>query len=214
VLGAALIVVGGTPDAAQAAEVETVVSSQYLELTSISDPDLLSSMTHLTPVTWQVGIDATPPEPGVVNLGVAASGVMVAPGNLSLGVRACPVRWVAGVCSGTATTWVAPTDLATLVATPTAFGARQIGTMDAAAVRWLLLTVMLTTPNPTPGDSAQLRLQAWGVGGPLATVPGALALTGPSSGSWIPPMGLAVGAVGAGLLIAAAARRREEATDD
>jgi signal peptidase len=212
-LAAALFVVGGTPDAAQAAEVETVVSSQYLELTSISDPDLLSSMTHLSPVTWQVGVHATPPEPGIVNLGVAASGVMVAPGNLSLGVRVCPVRWVAGVCSGPITTWVAPTDLATLVATPTAFGAHQIGTTNAAVDRWLLLTVTLTNANPTPGDSAQLRLQAWGVGGPLSTGPGSLASTGPSSGSWIPPISLAFGAIGVGLLIATVARRRQEAED-
>ena len=100
-LVAAVLVVGGTPDAARAAEVETVVSSQYLELTSISDPDLLSSMTHLTPVYWQVGIDASPPEPGVVNVGVAATGALVAPGNLTIGVRAAP-------CAGSPASAVEP----------------------------------------------------------------------------------------------------------
>jgi signal peptidase len=212
-LVAAVLVVGGTPDAARAADVETVVSSQYLELTSISDPDLLSSMTHLNPVYWQVGVDATPPEPGIVNLGVAASGVMVAPGNLTIGVRACPVRWVAGVCSGTASTWVTTTDLATLVATPTAFGARQIGSMNAAVQRWLLIAVTLTAPTPTPGDSAQLRLQAWGAGGPLATGPGRLASTGGNTGGWFPPTALAFAAIGLGLLISTVARRRREEPD-
>jgi hypothetical protein len=124
------------------------------------------------------------------------------------------VRWVAGVCSGGATTWVAPTDLATLVATPTAFGAHQIGTMNAAVQRWLMLTMTLTTPNPVPGQSAQLRLQAWGVGGPLATGPGSLASTGPSDGSWFPPMTLGFAAIGIGLLVSTVARRRQEAQDD
>jgi signal peptidase len=210
-LAAVAFVVGGTPEAAEAAEVETVVSSQYLELTSISDPDLLSSMTRLNPVFWQVGVDASPPEPGLVHLGVAATGVMVSPGDLSVRVQVCPVRWVAGVCSGVASTWVPTTDLATLIATPTAFGAHEIGSMNAAAQRWLMLTVTITATNPTPGDSAQLRLQGWGAGGPLSVSPGSLASTGPADGAVIPPVVLSLLAIGVGLLAAMiAARRRRE----
>jgi signal peptidase len=207
---AAAVVVGATPDAAQAAEVETVVVGQYLALTSISDPDRLSSMTRMSPVTWQVGVDAHPPDPGTVHLGVAASGPMVAPGSLSLGVRACPVRWVAGVCAGTATTWLPATDLASVVATPTALGAHEIGTMSDSSVRWLLLSVTVTAATPTPGDSAHLRLQAWGVGGALSTTPGMLASTGPAEGALVPPILLAFLAIGAGLLAALVARRRRE----
>ena len=209
-----MFVVGGTPDAAQAAEVETVVSSQYLELTSISDPDLLSSMTHLTPVTWQVGVDATPPEPGVVNLGVAASGVMVAPGNLSLGVRRLPGALGRRRLQRTASTWVAPTDLATLVATPTAFGAREIGTMDAAVAAVAAADRHAHERRTRlPGDCGAAAAAGLGCRRAAATGPGALASTGPGSGGWIPPMSLAFGAIGAGLLIATVARRRQEAED-
>jgi signal peptidase len=210
----AALVVGAPADAAQAAEVETVVTSQYLELTSISDPDLLSSMTRMSPVSWQVGVVAHPPDPGVLHLGVAASGAMVAPGSLSLGVRACPVRWVAGVCAGTPASWLPTTDLATVVATTTAFGAREIGTMSAATEQWLLLTVTVTAATPTPGDSAQLRLQAWGIGGPLSIGPGRLASTGPADGAVVPPMLLAFLAIGTGLLAATIARRRREVEDE
>jgi signal peptidase len=210
----AALVIGAPADAARAAEVETVVTSQYLELTSISDPDLLSSMTRMSPVSWQVGVVAHPPDPGMLHLGVAASGAMVAPGSLSLGVRACPVRWVAGVCAGTPATWLPTTDLATVVATTTAFGSREIGTMSAATVRWLLLTVTVTAATPTPGDSAHLRLQAWGIGGPLSIGPGRLASTGPADGALVPPALLAFLAIGAGLLAATVARRRREVEDD
>jgi signal peptidase len=207
----ALVVTAPAP--AEAAEVETVVQSAYLELTSISDPDLLSSMTPNAPVTWQVGVDATPPEPGLVHLGIAASGALTAPGDMSVQIRVCTVRWVAGACSGAATTWLSTTDLAAAVANPTAYGAREVGSMNASSERWLLLTVTLTRAGAPPGDSASLRLQAWGAGGPLSAGPGSLAMTGADAGLFFPPALLAFAAIGGGVLIAAAARRREAGDD-
>ncbi len=206
---AGALVAGAPPAPAQAAEVETVVQSAYLELTSISDPDLLSSMTPNAPVTWQVGVDATPPEPGLVHLGIAASGALTSPGDMSVQIRTCTVRWVSGVCSGVATTWLPATDLAAAVASPTAFGAREVGSMNAASVRWLLLTVTLTRAAAPPGDSASLRLQAWGAGGPLSTVPGVLGMTGVDANAFFPPALLAFAAIGGGVVIAAVARRRK-----
>jgi signal peptidase len=212
-LVAGLLVAAGTPGAAHAADVETVVSSQYLQLTSISDPDQTSSMIRSVPVPWQVGVAATPPEPGLVHLGLAASGLMVDPGDFTISVQACSVRWVAGTCAGSVSTWLPTTDLAAVVATPTAFGAREVGSMPTAVRRWLLMNVTMTAAAPIPGDGAALRLQAWGVGDPLSTGPGRLASTGQDAAAVFPPAVLAFIAIGLGLGFAAIARRRREAED-
>ena len=213
-LAATLLVVGAPPGGAHAADVETVVSSQYLELTSISDPGLTSSMIRFVPVPWQVGVAATPPGPGVVHLGLAASGSMVGPGDFTISVRACSVRWVAGACAGTVSTWLPTTDLAAAVAPPTAFGAREVGSMQTSVQRWLLMSVTMTATAPVPGDGADLRLQAWGVGDPLSTGPGRLATTGTDASAVFSPALLAFLAIGLGLGIAAIARRRREAEDE
>jgi signal peptidase I len=212
-LAATVLVVGAPPSGAHAAEVETVVSSQYLELTSISDPDLTSSMIRFVPVPWQVGVAATPPDPGVVHLGLAASGSMVDPGDFTISVTACSVRWVAGACAGTVSTWLPTTDLSVAVAMPTAFGAREVGSMPTSVQRWLLMDVTMTAATPVPGNGADLRLQAWGVGDPLSTGPGRLATTGIDAGAVFSPALLAFLAIGLGLGIAAIARRRREADD-
>jgi signal peptidase len=212
-LATTLLVVGTAPTEAHAAEVETVVTSQYLRLTSISDPDQTSSMIRAVPVAWQVGVAATPPEPGVVHLGLAASGTMVSPGDFTISVRVCSVRWVAGACPGTVSTWLTTTDLAAAVAGPTAFGARELGAMPTAVERWLLISVTMTAVTPAPGAGADLRLEAWGVGDALSTGPGRLASTGSDPGSVGAPTLLAFIAVGLGLGFAAFARRRREAVD-
>jgi signal peptidase I len=211
---AAALVLAPVAPPAQAAEVETVTTSTYLQLTSISDPDLISSMTPGSPVPWQVGIDAFPPDPGLVHIGIAATGVLASPGDMSISIRACTVRWVAGVCSTGGTTWLPTTDLAAAVTPPTAFGAREIGTMDAFSQRWLLMSVTMTVAGMPPGSSASLRLQAWGVGGQLSTGPSRLASTGAADGGIAVPLLLAGGAIGAGMLAAGlAARWRREADD-
>jgi signal peptidase len=192
---------------AQAAEVETVVRSQYLELTSIGDPDLMSSMTFGVPVTWQIGVDAFPPDPGTVHLGLRASGPMLAPGTTSVEVRACPVRWVAGACAGTASTWVPTTDLATALTPVTAFGAHEVGSMPADQQRWLLVTMTLIDPAMGAG-SVRLYLQAWGVAGRLAIGPNGLAVTGSDASESLAPALLGFVAVGGGILLASTARRR------
>lgn len=213
-LAAGVLVVGAPAGGAQAADVETVVSSQYLALTSISDPDLTSSMIRFVPVPWQVGVAASPPEPGTVHLGLAASGSMVDPGDFSISVTACTVRWVAGACAGAMSTWLPTTDLAAAVAVPTAFGAREVGSMPTSVQRWLLMDVTMTAATPVPGDGADLRLQAWGVGDPLSTGPGRLATTGSDAGTIFPAALLAFIAIGLGLAVAAVVRRRREAEND
>lgn len=210
---AVLSVAIGPAPPAQAAEVETVVTGTYLQLTSISDPDLLSSMTVGNPVSWQVGVDAFPPDPGTVHIGLGATGTLTAPGDWSISVRACASRWVGGVCAGGGSTWVPTTDLAGLIATPTAYGAHEIGSMDASAQRWLLMAVTLTSSTATPGQDAAVRLQAWGVGAPLSTGPnGALAHTGSDLDPLV-PLALAASAVVVGIAVARFPVRRRRADD-
>jgi signal peptidase len=198
------LIAGQAPDAARAAEVETVIHGTYLTLTSVQDPVLMSAMTTGVPVTWQIGVDASPPDPGTVHLGVQALAPLPDPGDYSIGVQACPVRWVAGACAGASSAWLPTADLATALPSTTAFGAHEVGAMSSTAQTWLLVSVTRTTAaQPQP---AQLRLWAWGAG-TLSTGASTLASTG-SERSWFPPAMLAAVAIGGGLLLAAIARRR------
>ena len=208
---AVALVAGAAPDAARAADVVTVVSGTYLTLTSISDPDQLVSMTPGNPVDWQVGIDATAPEPGDVHLGLAGVAPLPPSGQFTLEVQACATQWVAGACGTGSTVWLPTTDLTTAVTPTTSFGAREVGSMDSADVRWLMMTVTLTTPGASP--LAQLRFWAWGAGRPLSTGPAGLANTGAAAGSWFPPAMLAAVALGSGLLLATIAGRRRARRD-
>lgn len=85
--------------------------------------------------------------------------------------------------------------------------------MPTSVQRWLLMSVTMTAAAPVPGDSAALKLQAWGVGDPLSTGPGRLASTGQDTGAVFPPAVLAFLAIGLGLGFAAIARRRREVDD-
>lgn len=207
---AAALVLGGAPPTAQAAESEEVVASRYLTLTSVRDPALLSSMTAGVPVAWQVGVDSSAPEPGIVHMGVA--GVIVpAAGSYTLRVDACPQRWVAGACPAGSAAWLPTTDLTAAVVPTAAVGAHELGAIDSASTTWLLLTVTLTPAATTP--TASLQLWAWGAGDSVAVGGGSLAATGPGAAGPLPPMLLGVAAIAGGLLIAALARLRREDGD-
>ena len=71
--------------------------------------------------------------------------------------------------------------------------------MDAASMRWLLLTVTLTRAGPPPGDSASLRLQAWGAAVRWRRGRARWRSTGPSAGRCFPPALLAFAAIGGGV---------------
>jgi len=198
------------PTSARAAEVETVTSSADLTLTSIGDPVLMSSMTAFSAVPWQVGVQAHPPQAGVVHIGVAANGTPPTAGEFTLEVRACPTRWVAGACATAPDEWMPATDLATAAVPTDPIGAHDLGSMGSDDQRWLLLLVTMTAPGAAV--FAQLRLWAWGADTALSTTPGSLAVTGTSG--WFSPAILAFGAVACGLLLAAISRRRYAKADD
>jgi signal peptidase len=205
VLAIALALVAAAPPrVARAAEIETVTSSADLTLTSIGDPVLMGAMTAFSSVPWQVGVQAHPPETGVVHIGVAAIGARPDPGEFTVEVQACPTRWVAGGCSTAPELWLPATDLAAAVVATNPIGARELGSMGSSDQRWLMLTVTMTAPGAAA--RAQLQLWAWGAGTALSTAPSSLAVTG--AGGWFSPAMLAFGSVAAGLLLAAIPRRR------
>ena len=170
---------------------------------------------------WQVGIRVAAPEPGTVHIGISAEGELTDPGELVLDVRACPERWVGGVCAVGETLWLPRQDLAAAVApVPSSMvnpdGAREIGQM-ATATSWLMLRVVMPV-SLEPGSAANLRLHAWGSGDVVALGDpgsasgsisglgsGLLAFTGFGGGL---PLALAVAAIGLGIAFAASARLR------
>ncbi|MBN9605618.1 MAG: signal peptidase I [Actinomycetales bacterium] len=206
VAGALALVVAAPAPPARANEVETVVHSTYLTLTSIGDPDLLGDLRPAVPALWQVGVGAATPEPGVVHVGLAASGALAAAGRMTLAIDACPVRWTSAGCGPGASTWLPTTDIAAATTTSSAPVAHEIGSIPSNSAVWLRISAVLAS-GAAPGDSLQLQLRAWGADtGSIS--PGALGTTGSRLPSVGAPMALAALAVGAGLAIAAQARRR------
>ena len=207
---------------------ETVVG-KYLTLVSIRDPDESGSLSPGRPVPWQVGVTVRAPEPGTVHIGITAEGELTEPGALDLDVRACPQRWVNGVCAAGETLWLPRQDLAAAVAPVTASldnpdGAREIGRLESPT-SWLMLRVVMPV-SLEPGSAANLRLHAWGSGDVVTVADGA---AGPGAGSrsgtglgviasagllaftgWHGgvPLALAAVALGVGAGLAAASRRK------
>jgi len=208
-------------------ETETTVTSRYLTLVSIRDHGEMKSLSPGRPVPWQVGVTVRAPEPGTVHIGISAEGELTDPGELSLDVRACPERWVDGVCASGESMWLPRQDLAAAVApVPSSMdnpdGAREIGQM-AATTSWLMLRVVMPV-SLEPGSAASLRLHAWGQGDVIALGDSDTAGTGSLSGFGIArlaltgfsgslPLVLAVTVVGAGVVLAVMARRRRRARD-
>ena len=207
---------------------ETVVG-RYLTLVSIRDPDESGSLSPGRPVPWQVGVTVRAPEPGTVHIGITAEGELTEPGALDLDVRACPQRWVNGVCAAGETLWLPRQDLAAAVAPVTASldnpdGAREIGRLESPT-SWLMLRVVMPV-SLEPGSAANLRLHAWGSGDVVTVADGA---AGPGAGSrsgtglgvissagllaftgWHGgvPLALAAVALGVGAGLAASSRRK------
>lgn len=200
------------PDVAHAAETETIVQSTYLRLTSVSDLEEWGSLSPQRPVSWQVGVESFPPDPGELRVGLAATGDLAGPGDMSVTARSCAVRWVAGTCASGEQPMLATTDLATA-------SGSQLGEFAAGGQRWLQLTLTMLDPAATPGERADLVVRVEGSGDSAGVGAGgesqggsrgigSLAATGQSV--VLAPL-LALAAVGLGLLLAGVARRRRRA---
>jgi signal peptidase len=198
------------PTGAKAAEVETVVQGTYITLTSIGDPEVMEHLSPESPVLWQVGVAANPPEHSSIEFGISAQGNPADIAGLRLAVRSCSVRWISGSCTGTQTVPLTLQDLQTAVVPAEPNGARMLGWMASSVQRWLLVEVLMR-PGTPPGSTVGLRVHAWGPGDEIAIGAAALAGTGVSP---LPSSLLAVGAILAGLALAAIVgrRRSEEAS--
>jgi hypothetical protein len=132
-------------------------------------------------------VQAHPPDPASIGIGISAQGPLAGPGGLQVDIRACTVRWVSGRCTGKESAWLSRQDLATAVTPVDAHGARRLGAMPSAQQRWVLVQATLPAGTP-PGSTAQMRIHAWGsgddigIGGPAS---GPLAFTGAWIGPWM-----------------------------
>ncbi|WP_136034377.1 hypothetical protein [Microbacterium sp. PF5] len=174
------------PAAAVAAPSTEVVQGQVLRLVSVADWDAARDLRPDRPVQWDVQVSADAPDPGVVRLGVSASGSA----RLRLDIALCAEPWQDAVCPAGATVlrtdWSVPRDGAEVPLTA----------MRDTETAHLRLTIAL---DPADGSgSTEVRVLAHGAGESAAVgSDGALAVTGPSP--WLP-----LAAVGGGLLLTGA----------
>ncbi len=192
---AVALALGGAGPAAAAPTTE-VVQGEVLRLVSVADWDAASSLLPGQPVRWDIAVSADAPDPGVIRIGISASGE--AP--LVLDASLCMQAWEGDDCPGGATVlrsgWEVPRDGAEVALT-------QIADTEVAHLR---LSVTLAAEE---GGRTEVRVHASGAGESAVVGPGGgLAATGMPSPAL--PWVLGGGALLAGILLLLRRRRREE----
>lgn len=182
-------------------EVET--RGAYLTLTSIGDAAAMADMQPGVPVLWQVGVQAHAPDPGIVRISLLAEGASEL--GLSLEIRSCTVRWVAGACSGDETL-LTPWGLAQLGGGPT-----LLTSMGDTDERWILVTA--TVPAGGTGQVA-LSLRADGESGAVVVGPGSSGVIARTGTGYVLTPWLGLAAVASGLLVAAFAAAAKRGARD
>lgn len=196
VLGAIAAAVLLAPTAAWAAPTTQVIQGDVLRLVSVADWDAASSLLPGVPVQWDVEVSADAPDPGIVRIGVSATGSA----TLLLDVSLCATAWGAGGCPGGATVlrtdWSIPRDGA------------QVGLTEITDTEIAYLRLAITLDPADVEGSTDIRVHAQGAGESAVVGPdGGLATTGPSP---LLPWVLGAGAllVVSGGVIVIARRRR------
>lgn len=87
-----------TVPSAQADPADRQINGRYLRLTSVADPEAMTTLAPGDSVVWQVGISADPPSPGKIEVGYAFTGRRALP--LEITTTACTTRWHEGRCPG------------------------------------------------------------------------------------------------------------------
>ena len=188
-VGLLVIAAIAAPRTAWAAPTTQVIQGDVLRLVSVADWDAAAGMLPGQPMRWDVAVSAQAADPGVIRIGMSATGEA----SLVVDVAMCREAWEGTDCPGGASTlredWRIPRDGAE---TPLA----EIADTEAAHLR-LAITL-------EPGDAAgstDVRVQARGAGETVAVGPdGGLAVTGPSPGmAWVFGAGLLLALAGAAL---------------
>ena len=195
-LGATAAVACAAP--AWAAPTTEIVQGDVLRIVSVADWEAASDMLPGQSMQWDVTVSAEASDPGVVRVGVSASGDAA----IVVDVRACAQEWDPTGCSSGAselmTAWPVPRD-----GTET-----PLAEMADSEVMHLRLEVRLERADP---GTTQVRVHASGAGESVVVGPeGGLATTGLTP---VVPWSLGVAAVlvGGGLTIAARTRRGSRA---
>ncbi|WP_167132167.1 signal peptidase I [Paramicrobacterium chengjingii] len=196
-LVATTILVGGlalavAPTSAAHAADDTV-TGDYISITTVGDDQAMTSLSPGVPVDWQVGITIDSPTAGEAVIDLSSRGDL----DLDVSIRACTVKWVGKTCPGDESSVA---DVASLTGDQKNI---ELLAMPTAEQRWLLFTVSL------PGDShgsmvADVRVTANGESVSDSSEASTLPRTG--TDLWL-PLGLAIGAIVLGLLIAGIAAR-------
>lgn len=191
-----------SPGRAEAASAVTIVQGDVIRLTSIGD----AAMGSLAPgesAAWVVGVEADAPSPGTIRMSLAAAGS--ANPFLDVTVTACDRRTVDGTCQN-----------ASVLVPTTPLSERDVfdlGTMTDAESTWLRVEARLSESGSAAPASSVFTVTADGFGETVAssgsstgTGDDGLARSGwaPGTAAW----GAAVFAVGGGILMLVARRRR------
>lgn len=130
---ASLSITGVAPPAQAAGVEEQVVHGKILRLTSILDAERAADLRADESVTWQVGVQSSAVDPGVVTIDLEFG---AAGPQLAIAAASCEERWAGAACTA------GVRDLGSFVVTNEA-GRLRLDTMPSHQQRWLRLTVRL-----------------------------------------------------------------------
>lgn len=165
------------PSAAWAASTTQVIQGSVLRLISVADWAAAGSLLPGQPVQWDIAVSAHAPDPGVVRIGISATGEA----RLLLDVSMCAQAWTETECPGGATElrtgWSIPRDG---VEVPLA----EIADTETAYLR---LAIFLDPSGGSGAGSTDVRVLARGAGETVTVgSDGALATTGlPPGTPWV-----------------------------
>ena len=166
---AALVAAGAllVPTTASAAPTTQVIQGEVLRLVSVADWEAASHLLPGVPVQWDVEVSAEAPDPGVVRIGVSATGSA----TLLLDVSLCARAWEATGCPGGATPlrtdWSIPRD------------GTEVRLAEFADTETAHLRLAITLDPAEVDGSTDIRVHAEGAGETAVVGPdGGLATTG------------------------------------